>query len=67
LDKPGHRRHSGGRILGVAGALAPGAAVGDGAIVWWLEQEQSCSPEQLAHWLNQFIYDISVSSLKLKG
>ncbi|MDQ2716085.1 MAG: TetR/AcrR family transcriptional regulator [Chloroflexota bacterium] len=43
------------------------AAAGCGAIVWWLEQEQSCSPEQLAHWLNQFIYDISVSSLNLKG
>jgi AcrR family transcriptional regulator len=43
------------------------AAAGCGAIVWWLEQEQSCSPEQLAHWLNQFINDISVSSLKLKG
>jgi hypothetical protein len=43
------------------------AAAGRGAIVWWLNQEQSCSPEQLAHWLNQFTYDISVSSLKLKG
>jgi AcrR family transcriptional regulator len=43
------------------------AAAGRGAIVWWLDQEQSCSPEQLADFLNQFIYDISVSSLKLKG
>jgi len=26
---------------------------GVGAIVWWLEQEQPCSPEQLAVWLGQ--------------
>ncbi|MBA2676988.1 MAG: TetR/AcrR family transcriptional regulator [Ktedonobacteraceae bacterium] len=43
------------------------ASAGCGAIVWWLEQDQSCPPEQLAHWLNQLIYDISVSSVKLKG
>ena len=43
------------------------SAAGLSAIVWWLDQEQSCSPEQLAHGLNQFICDISVSSLKLKG
>ncbi len=43
------------------------ASAGCGAIVWWLEQERPCPPEQLAHWLNQLIYDISVSSLKLKG
>lgn len=24
-----------------------------GAIVWWLEQEQPCSPEQLTNWLRQ--------------
>ncbi len=42
------------------------AYAGFGAIVWWLEQEQPCSPEQLAHWLNQFIYDAVVASLKLK-
>lgn len=43
------------------------ATVGCSAVAWWLEQEQPCPPEQLAHWLNQFIYDISVSSLKPKG
>ena len=42
-------------------------SAGCGAIVWWLEQEQPCSPEQLARWLDQLIYDISVSSLKPKG
>jgi hypothetical protein len=24
-----------------------------GAIVWWLEDGQQTSPEQLAHWLSQ--------------
>ncbi len=43
------------------------AAAGCSAIAWWLEQEQPCPPEQLAHWLNQLIYNISVSSLKPKG
>ena len=42
-------------------------SAGCGAIIWWLEQEQPSPPEQFAIWLNQFIYDISVSSLKLKG
>lgn len=37
-----------------------------GAIVWWLEQEQPCPPEQLANWLTQFIYDSIVLSLKGK-
>jgi AcrR family transcriptional regulator len=27
---------------------------GIGAILWWLENEQPCTPEQLAGWLNQF-------------
>ncbi|MDA8336654.1 MAG: TetR/AcrR family transcriptional regulator [Peptococcaceae bacterium] len=27
---------------------------GIGAIVWWIENDQPCSPEQLATWLNQF-------------
>jgi AcrR family transcriptional regulator len=27
---------------------------GIGAIVWWLENEQPCSPEQVAVWINQF-------------
>jgi len=40
------------------------ASAGCGAIVWWLEQEQPCPPEQLAQWLTQVIYDIAVSSLK---
>ena len=40
---------------------------GFGAIIWWLEQEQPCPPEQLANWLSQFIYDSVVSSLKRKG
>lgn len=37
-----------------------------GAITWWLEQEHPCSPEQFASFLAPFIYDIAVSSLKLK-
>lgn len=37
-----------------------------GAVSWWLEQGQSWTPEQFAQWLAQFIYDIAVSSLKLK-
>lgn len=27
---------------------------GIGAIVWWLENDQPCSPEQMAEWLYQF-------------
>jgi AcrR family transcriptional regulator len=27
---------------------------GIGAILWWLENEQPCSPEQVAVWINQF-------------
>lgn len=35
---------------------------GIGAILWWLENDQPCSPEQVAIWLNQFSQaDISVS------
>jgi len=35
---------------------------GIGAIVWWLENEQSYSPEQMARWLYQFsMASISVS------
>lgn len=37
-----------------------------GAVVWWLEQEQPYPPEQLAQWLNKFIYDMTISSLKPK-
>lgn len=40
---------------------------GCGAIFWWLEQEQPCPPEQLANWLNQFVYNSVLPSLKLKG
>jgi AcrR family transcriptional regulator len=29
-------------------------SAGIGAMVWWLEQEQPCSPEQMAEWLYQF-------------
>jgi AcrR family transcriptional regulator len=35
---------------------------GTGAILWWLENDQPCTPEQLAVWLNQFSRaDISLS------
>ncbi len=35
---------------------------GTGAILWWLENDQPCAPEQLAVWLNQFSRaDISLS------
>lgn len=43
------------------------SSAGCGAIIWWLEQEQPSPPEQFATWLNQFIYDIATTSLKLKG
>ncbi len=42
------------------------ASAGCGALAWWLEQERPSTPEQFAHWLQQLIYDISVSMLKLK-
>jgi AcrR family transcriptional regulator len=41
-------------------------SAGCGAIIWWLEQEQPSPPEQFATWLNQFIYDIAITSLKPK-
>jgi AcrR family transcriptional regulator len=35
---------------------------GIGAILWWLENGQPCTPEQVAVWLNQFsMADMSVS------
>ena len=35
---------------------------GIGAILWWLENDQPCTPEQIAVWLNQFsMADMSVS------
>lgn len=40
------------------------ASAGCSALAWWLEQEQSSAPEQFAHWLQQLIYNISVSTLK---
>ena len=40
---------------------------GIGAILWWLENDQPCTPEQVAVWLNQFSQaDIGVS-LGLNG
>ncbi|MBX3083311.1 MAG: TetR/AcrR family transcriptional regulator [Anaerolineae bacterium] len=43
------------------------AAAGCSAIVWWLEHDQPYPLEHLAQWLNQFVYDLSGSSLKLNG
>ena len=42
------------------------AYVGLGATTWWLEQEQPCSPEQLADWLRQISSALAGSSLKPK-
>jgi AcrR family transcriptional regulator len=42
------------------------AYAGVGATVWWLEQEQPCSPEQLATWLGQLSSAIAGPSLKPK-
>jgi AcrR family transcriptional regulator len=36
-------------------------SAGIGAIVWWLEQEQPCSPEQMAVWL----YQLSMASINV--
>ncbi|HEX4203105.1 MAG TPA: TetR/AcrR family transcriptional regulator [Ktedonobacteraceae bacterium] len=36
------------------------------ALGWWLEQERPSTPEQFAHWLQQLIYNILVSTLKPK-
>jgi AcrR family transcriptional regulator len=36
-------------------------SAGVGAIVWWLEQEQPCSPEQMAAWL----YQLSMASINV--
>jgi AcrR family transcriptional regulator len=43
------------------------AYAGVGATAWWLEQEQPCSPEQLASWLGQLSGAIAGPSLKPKG
>jgi AcrR family transcriptional regulator len=42
------------------------AYAGVGAIVWWLEQEQPFSPEQLAIWLGQISSAITGPSIKPK-
>lgn len=42
------------------------ASAGCGALGWWLEQEQPSPPEQFAYWLQQLVYDISLSTLKPK-
>jgi AcrR family transcriptional regulator len=42
------------------------AYAGVGAMVWWLEQEQPCPPEQLAIWLGQLSSAIAGPSLKPK-
>lgn len=42
------------------------AYAGVGAVVWWLKQEQPCSPEHLAIWLDQLISAIADLSLKPK-
>jgi len=43
------------------------AHAGAGATVWWLEQEQPCSPEQFAIWLGQLSSAIAGPSVKPKG
>ena len=47
--------------------LACIAYAGMGAAVWWLEQEQPCSPEQFATWLGQISSDLAGPSRKPKG
>ncbi|HEY6406464.1 MAG TPA: TetR/AcrR family transcriptional regulator [Ktedonobacteraceae bacterium] len=42
------------------------ASAGCGALAWWLEQERPSTPEQFAHWMQQIISDILVSTLKSK-
>ncbi|WP_165422961.1 TetR/AcrR family transcriptional regulator [Ktedonosporobacter rubrisoli] len=42
------------------------AYAGIGATVWWLEQEQPCSPEQLADWLGEITSAIAGPTLKPK-
>ena len=36
-------------------------SAGIGAIVWWLEQDEPCSPEQMAVWL----YQLSMASIRV--
>lgn len=43
------------------------AYAGLGATTWWLEQEQPCSPEQLADWLGRISSAIAGPSIKPKG
>ncbi len=42
------------------------AQAGVGATIWWLEQEQPCSPEQLAAWLGQISSSIAGPGVKPK-
>jgi AcrR family transcriptional regulator len=42
------------------------ASAGCSALGWWLEQERPSTPEQFAHWLQQLISNILVSTLKPK-
>ncbi len=43
------------------------AYAGIGATIWWLEQEQPWSPEQLATWMGQLSSAIAGPTLKPKG
>jgi AcrR family transcriptional regulator len=43
------------------------AYAGLGATIWWLEQEQPCSPERLADWFGQISSAIAGPSIKPKG
>jgi AcrR family transcriptional regulator len=42
------------------------ASAGCGALTWWLEQERPSTPEQFGHWLQQLIYNISVSMYNMR-
>ncbi len=42
------------------------AYAGVGATLWWLEQEQPCSPEQLAIWMGQISTALAGRALKAK-
>ena len=42
------------------------ASAGCSALGWWLEQERPSTPEQFAHWVQQLISDILVSTLNPK-
>ncbi|GCE45256.1 TetR family transcriptional regulator [Thermosporothrix hazakensis] len=44
--------------------IASIAYAGVGATIWWLEQQQPCSPEQLATWMSQISSAIAGPELK---